>query len=62
MFPVPRKNKKKGPQPAPKMYDLIIKREGSNMILIKCRIDAHVLAIIEGIIKEYKIRQWAGED
>jgi hypothetical protein len=56
------KRRKKGPQPAPKMYDLIIKREGSNMVLIRCRIDEHILAIIEGIIKEYRIRQWAGED
>jgi hypothetical protein len=43
------------------MYDLIVKREGSNMVLIKCAIDEHLLAIIEGIIKEYKIRQWTEE-
>jgi hypothetical protein len=43
------------------MYDLIVKREGSNMVLIKCTIDEHLLAVIEGIIKEYKIRQWMEE-
>jgi hypothetical protein len=54
--------RKKGPQPKPRLYDLIVKREGSNMVLIKCVIDEHILTIIEGIIKEYKITRWAGED
>jgi hypothetical protein len=61
MFPAPEKKKKKGPEPQPKMYDLIIKREGSNMVLIKCAIDEHLLAVIEGILKEYKIRRWTEE-
>jgi hypothetical protein len=53
--------KKKAQQESRMLYDIIIKKHDSNMILLKYVIDEHLYTVIENLIKSYQIRQCTEE-
>jgi hypothetical protein len=53
--------KKKTQQESRMLYDIIIKKRDSNMIVLKYIIDEHIFTIIENLIKSYQVKQWTEE-
>ena len=43
------------------LYDIIVKKHDSNMIVLKYIIDEHLFTIIENLIKSYQVKQWTEE-
>jgi hypothetical protein len=52
---------RKAQQESRMLYDIIVKKHDSNMIVLKYIIDEHIFTIIENLIKSYQVRQWTEE-
>jgi hypothetical protein len=48
-------------KPSRLLYDVIIKKHKSSMIVLKFVIDEHLYTVIENLIKSYRVRQWTEE-
>jgi hypothetical protein len=53
--------KRRTQQESRMLYDIIVKKHDSNMIVLKYIIDEHIFTIIENLIKSYKVKQWTEE-
>jgi hypothetical protein len=53
--------KKKAQQESRMLYDIIIKKHDSNMIVLKYIIDEHIFTIIENLIKSYQVKVFTEE-
>jgi hypothetical protein len=54
-------NHKKVEKQSRMLYDIIVKKHDSNMIVLRYVIDEHIFTIIENLIKSYQVRQWTEE-
>jgi hypothetical protein len=54
-------NHKTVQRPSKLLYDVIIKKHKSSMIVLKFVIDEHLYTVIENLIKSYQVRQWTEE-
>jgi hypothetical protein len=49
-------------KPSRMLFDVIIKKHKSNMVILKYVIDEHILHIIQNVIQSYSIQQQAKEE